>query len=87
MDESKQRYTGKLKFFDETKSYGFIVKDDDNSDVFVHFDDLTKAGISSDVLSAIRTGKNIRFEFCCLGYMGKYNRSRKAIDLVITAIE
>lgn len=34
------RETGKLKFFDESKSYGFIVLDSDKSDVFVHLDDL-----------------------------------------------
>ena len=47
MNQDKNRYTGYLKFFDEKKNYGFIgilylfsVKDDDFSDVFVHYDDI-----------------------------------------------
>ncbi len=34
------RFTGRLKFFDEGKNYGFLVMDSDGSDIFVHFDDL-----------------------------------------------
>ncbi len=33
---------GRLKFFDEKKNYGFIIKDDDFMDIFVHYDDLQK---------------------------------------------
>ncbi len=29
-----QRYTGRLKFFDENKNYGFIIMDADGSDIF-----------------------------------------------------
>ena len=39
-DQDLSRYTGQLKFFDENKNYGFLVKDNDMTDVFVHFDDL-----------------------------------------------
>jgi cold shock CspA family protein len=35
-----------MKFFDEGKNYGFIIMDADDSDIFVHYDDLQKAGIS-----------------------------------------
>lgn len=41
-----KRYTGRLKFFDEGKNYGFIIMDSDESDIFVHYDDLQKAGIT-----------------------------------------
>jgi hypothetical protein len=41
-----KRYTGRLKFFDDAKNYGFIIMDADDSDIFVHYDDLQKAGIS-----------------------------------------
>lgn len=41
-----KRYTGRLKFFDDARNYGFIIMDADESDIFVHYDDLQKAGIS-----------------------------------------
>ena len=41
-----KRFTGRLKFFDEGKNYGFIIMDSDESDIFVHYDDLQKAGIT-----------------------------------------
>jgi len=37
-----------LKFFDEKKKYGFFVLDD-GSDVFVHLDDLEKAGVTKEM--------------------------------------
>lgn len=47
-----ERYTGRLKFFDQSGNYGyiyvnfrFIVIDNLNCDLFVHYDDLSKAGI------------------------------------------
>lgn len=29
-----------MKFYDDTKKYGFLVLDEDGTDVFVHYDDL-----------------------------------------------
>lgn len=45
-NSENKRYTGRLKFFDDAKNYGFIIMDADDSDIFVHYDDLQKAGIS-----------------------------------------
>lgn len=81
IDESHQRYTGRLKFFDEGKNYGFIVMDDDGSDIFVHYDDLHKANITKDFLKTSKFGNSIKLSFSCLEYIGKYNRSRKATDI------
>ena len=45
-DTNEKRYTGRLKFFDDAKNFGFIIMDADDSDIFVHYDDLQKAGIT-----------------------------------------
>jgi cold shock protein len=34
------RTKGKIKFFNETKGYGFLTRDDGSGDVFVHRTDL-----------------------------------------------
>lgn len=40
------RVTGRLKFFNEGQSYGFIVSDIDAKDLFFHFDDMKKTNLS-----------------------------------------
>lgn len=53
-DNDNKRYTGRLKFFDDGKNYGFIIMDSDESDIFVHYDDLQKAGITKEVIKALK---------------------------------
>ncbi|EGR31360.1 hypothetical protein IMG5_112050 [Ichthyophthirius multifiliis] len=74
-------YTGTLKFFDHEKNYGFIVEDSTKSDIFLHNDDLQKANISKNALLGQKQGQIIRFQFCCMEYIGKYKQSRKAVDI------
>ncbi len=78
---SGKRLTGRLKFFDETQNYGFFVLDIDNSDLFVHIEDLRKAGLSKEFLKAIRENSAIKFSFNCVTYYGKYSLSKKAINI------
>eukprot|EP00825_Cyclidium_porcatum_P037860 TRINITY_DN4265_c0_g1_i3.p1 TRINITY_DN4265_c0_g1~~TRINITY_DN4265_c0_g1_i3.p1 ORF type:complete len:121 (+),score=23.60 TRINITY_DN4265_c0_g1_i3:97-459(+) len=79
---SKDRVSGTLKFFDEFKKYGFIILDTDFSDIFLHFDDLNKAGIPIEIFQKARENRiDLRFTFCCMNYIGKHKSSRKAIDI------
>ena len=40
LNESRDKYYGTVKFFDEHKLYGFIILDCDNSEIFFHMDDV-----------------------------------------------
>ncbi len=39
--------SGKIKWFNSTKGFGFIVDDDNSKDVFVHISAMKSAGIES----------------------------------------
>jgi len=83
LDNSKAIMTGKLKFFEEKKNYGFIVMDVDNSDVFVHYEELNKAGLNKEQLRNTKRVKNLRLRFCLLTYIGKHSKSRKAVNIIL----
>lgn len=49
--------TGTVKWFNETKGYGFIQPDDGGNDVFVHISAVEKAG-----LRTLKEGQKVSFD-------------------------
>jgi CspA family cold shock protein len=49
--------TGKVKWFNETKGYGFIAPDDGGKDVFVHISAVERAGLRS-----LKENQSVGFE-------------------------
>ncbi len=48
---------GTVKWFSKDKGYGFITRDDTNTDVFVHFTDIQKEGFKT-----LYKGQKVEFE-------------------------
>ncbi len=51
------RVTGTVKWFDSKKGFGFITKDDDQTDVFVHFSAIEGKGFRN-----LEEGERVEFE-------------------------
>lgn len=49
--------TGTVKWFNESKGYGFIVPDDGSEEVFVHFSNITGDGFRT-----LEEGQKVEFE-------------------------
>ena len=49
--------TGKVKFFNAQKGYGFIAPEDGSKDAFVHISALEKSG-----MSALQTDQRVSYE-------------------------
>ena len=64
--------TGKVKFFNATRGFGFITPDDGAKDVFVHVSAIEQAG-----LFGLREGQKVTFE------IQSDARGPKAVDLQI----
>ena len=81
---SYEKYTGRLKFYQLKKRFGFISLDEDDSDVFLCEDDLILSGVlykkfKEDVFKKVE----IKFEFNIKKYMENDKEKRKAINICI----
>jgi cold shock protein len=63
---------GVVKFFNTEKGFGFISRDDNAGDVFVHISDVKSSGIDD-----IGEGDKVEFD---LGD-GKKGKGKKAVDI------
>ncbi len=68
------RQTGVVKFFNQTKGYGFIKPDDGGTDVFVHV-----SAVERSEVGALTEGMRISFDT----EPDKRGKGPKAIDLKI----
>jgi len=51
------KFTGTVKWFSKEKGYGFITRDDNQGDVFVHFSAIQQKGFKT-----LREGQKVEFE-------------------------
>ena len=51
------RTTGKVKWFNEAKGFGFITRDDGQKDCFVHY-----SAIQGDGFKTLKEGDKVEFE-------------------------
>ena len=51
-----ERETGTVKWFNNSKGYGFISRDEDKGDVFVHY-----SAISGDGFKSLDEGQRVEF--------------------------
>jgi CspA family cold shock protein len=49
--------TGTVKWFNNAKGYGFVVTDEDEQDIFVHF-----SAISMEGYRTLKEGQRVQFE-------------------------
>ena len=56
-DQEEQRLKGEVKWFNEAKGYGFIKREGEEKDIFVHLSAVKNAG-----LKYLRVGEQLTFE-------------------------
>lgn len=56
-EQMAEKVQGKVKWFDNGKGYGFIVRDDGGKDVFVHHSAINSSGYRS-----LNEGQRVAFE-------------------------
>ena len=76
-------YEGQLKFFDDKNNFGFITASIKNvwEDIFVYGSEFQKSKVDPTLLLASKYGAVLNFHFNVVYYTGKYQRSKKAINL------
>lgn len=81
-------FRGELKFFDEKNNFGFILTSINGKleDVFVYRSEFDQAGIEMSTVRLAKHGTVLVFEFNLAFYFGKYQRSKKALNLRLVEV-
>lgn len=81
-------FRGELKFFDEKNNFGFILTNVNGKfeDVFVYRSEFDQAGIEMSTVRLAKHGTLLTFEFNLAFYFGKYQRSKKALNLRLVEV-
>jgi len=69
-----ERFTGTVKWFNPSKGYGFIGREDGKEDIFVHFSALKMDGYRS-----LREGQTVEFA------IEKGEKGLQAIDVIVVS--
>ena len=83
LDESVEFYKGNVKYFDSLKEFGFLTAENEVKEIFFHYHDVCDERLSKEVLSLCKVGIVICVKFRIMNYMGKYQRSRKGVQVRI----
>jgi CspA family cold shock protein len=67
-----ERLTGRVKWFNSQKGFGFIVPDNGSKDLFVHY-----SAIKSDGYKSLKEGQKVEFE------VEQSDKGEKAINVTI----
>ena len=67
-----KRVTGKVKWFNSKKGFGFIIPDDGGNDLFVHF-----TAIQSNGYKTLQEGQKVEFEVM------QTNKGDKAVNVKV----
>ena len=81
-------YRGSMKFFDEKNNFGFLSTTINGKleDVFVYRSEFDQAGIEMSTVRMAKHGTILTFEFNLAFYYGKYQRSKKALNLRLVEV-
>ncbi|MCD6427237.1 MAG: cold-shock protein [Caldisericaceae bacterium] len=69
-----ERITGRVKWFNAQKGYGFIVPDNGGKDLFVHY-----SAIQSDGYKTLKEGQKVEFE------VDSSDRGDKAVNVTVVS--
>lgn len=77
---------GVLKFFNDAKSFGFLVDEKSGEDIFFHFEDVRDSKLSKDFLKDSKNKYLVKFSYTIQQYKGKYDDSKKAVNVELIGL-